>query len=75
MGQIAQGKRKPLLDDSIIYVGSKTGPNICRYESEEDDFVRELEEMRRNLQGKEEEVPQDPAPILSTFSVAEPQRS
>ncbi|CAJ0603594.1 unnamed protein product [Cylicocyclus nassatus] len=43
---------------------------IDRYESEEDDFLRELEEMRASLQNSEQEeeaVPQDPAPILSVL--------
>ncbi|KAK6752657.1 hypothetical protein RB195_003829 [Necator americanus] len=41
-----------------------------RYESEEDDFLRELEDMRASLQNSEQEdevVPQDPAPILSVL--------
>ncbi|KAK5982474.1 hypothetical protein GCK32_004838 [Trichostrongylus colubriformis] len=39
------------------------------YESEEDEFLRELEDMRSSLQNseQEDEVPQDPAPILSVL--------
>ncbi|KAK6752658.1 hypothetical protein RB195_003829 [Necator americanus] len=43
---------------------------LDRYESEEDDFLRELEDMRASLQNSEQEdevVPQDPAPILSVL--------
>ncbi|VDM79398.1 unnamed protein product [Strongylus vulgaris] len=43
---------------------------IDRYESEEDEFLRELEDMRASLQNSEQEeevVPQDPAPILSVL--------
>uniref|UniRef100_A0A7I4YMK1 Uncharacterized protein n=1 Tax=Haemonchus contortus TaxID=6289 RepID=A0A7I4YMK1_HAECO len=42
---------------------------IERYESEEDEFLRELEDMRSSLQNseQEDEIPQDPAPILSVL--------
>ncbi|KAL6737369.1 hypothetical protein Aduo_011018 [Ancylostoma duodenale] len=43
---------------------------LDRYESEEDEFLRELEDMRASLQNSEQEdevVPQDPAPILSVL--------
>ncbi|CAD6192888.1 unnamed protein product [Caenorhabditis auriculariae] len=40
-----------------------------RYESEEDEFLRELEDMRQSLRNSEteDEIPQDPAPILTVL--------